>query len=66
MASTLKMFHTMNTAQNKAQLVASFRTTTSSASAMTDTMTTKQVNPVHVHQDTSCKALLAHCAHVHK
>ena len=48
-----------------AQPVASFRTTTPST-AMTGTMTTKQVNPVHVHQDTSCKAPLRHCAHVHK
>ena len=48
-----------------AQPVASFRTTTPSA-AMTGTMTTKQVNPVHVHQETSCKAPLGHCAHVHK
>ena len=52
----------MNIAQ-MAQKVASFRTTTP---ATTDTMTTKQVNPVHVHQDLSCKAPLAHCAHVHK
>ena len=66
MPSTLKTFHTTNIAQNMAQLVASFRTTTPSAPAMTDTMTTKQVNPVHVHQETSCKAPLAHCAHVHK
>ena len=29
-------------------------------------MTTKQINPVHVHQDTSHKAPLGHCAHVHK
>ena len=36
------------------------------ALAMTDTTTTKQVNPVHVHQETSCKAPLGHCAHVHK
>ena len=49
-----------------AQLVASFRTTTPSSPATTDTMTTKQVNPVHIHQDTSCKAPLGHCAHVHK
>ena len=57
----------MNTAQmtQMAQPVASFRTTTPSAPAMTDT-TTKQVNSVHVHQETSCKAPLAHCAHVHK
>ena len=49
-----------------AQPVASFRATTPSAPAMTDTTTTKQVNPVHIHQDTSHKAPLAHCAHVHK
>ena len=59
------MFHTTNIAQ-MAQLVASFRTTTPSAPAMTDTMTTKQVNAVHVPQETSHKAPLAHCAHVHK
>ena len=66
--SALKMFHTGNIAQmaQMAQLVASFRTTTPSAPAMTDTITTKQVNPVHVHQDTSHMAPLAHCAHVHK
>ena len=51
--------------EQMAQLVASFRTTTPST-AMTDTMTTKQVNPVYVHQDTSFKAPLGHCAHVHK
>ena len=45
--------------------VASFRTTTPST-ATTGTMTTKQVNPVHVHQDTSRKAPLEHCAHVHR
>ena len=50
--STSKMFQTADTAQNMAQPVASFRTTTPST-AMTGTMTTKQVNPVHVHQDTS-------------
>ena len=60
-----KTFHTADTAQNVAQSVASFRTTTPST-ATTGTMTTKQVNPVHVHQDTSCKAPLGHCAHVHK
>ena len=48
-----------------AQPVASFRTTTPST-ATTGTTTTKQVNPVHVHQDTSCKASLGHCVHVHK
>ena len=25
-----------------------------------------RVNPAHVHQETSCKSPLAHCAHVHK
>ena len=68
MPSTSKMFQTTNKTQmtQVAQLVASFRTTTPSTPAMTDTMTTKQVNPVHVHQDTSCKAPMGHCAHVHK
>ena len=51
--------------QIMAQPVASFRTTTPST-AMNGAMTTKQVNPVHVHQDTSRKAPLGHCAHVHK
>ena len=55
----------MNTAQ-MAQPVASFRTTTPSTPATTGTMTTKQVNPVHVHQETSCKAPLEHCAHAYK
>ena len=48
-----------------AQLVASFRTTTPST-AMTGKTTTKVFNPVHVYQDTSCKAPLGLCAHVHK
>ena len=61
----LKMFHTADTAQNMAQPVASFRTTTPST-ATTGTTTTKQINPVHAHQHTSCKAPLRHCAHVHK
>ena len=56
----------MNTAQNMAQPVAYFRTTTPSTATTGIKMTTKQVNPVHVHQDTSCKAPLGHCAHVHK
>ena len=46
-----------------------FRTTTSSAPAMT-AMTAKQVDPVHVHtlpvQNTSWSGPPAHCAHVHK
>ena len=46
--------------------VASFRTTTLSAPATTDTTTTKQVNPVHVHEYTSWNASPAHCTHVHK
>ena len=29
-------------------------------------MATKQVNPAHVHPETSRKAPLGHCAHVHK
>ena len=49
--------------QNMAQLATSFRTTTPST-AMTERMTTKQVNPVH--QETPCKALLEHCMHVHQ
>ena len=67
MLSNSKTFQTTNKTQieQMAQLVASFRTTTPST-AMTGKMTTKQVNPVCVHQDTSCKAPLGHCAHVHK
>ena len=67
MPNNSKTFQTTNKTQieQMAQLVTSFRTTTLST-AMTGTMTTKQVNPVHVHQDTSCKAPLGHCAHVHK
>ena len=64
MLSTLKIFQTTNKTQ-MAQMVASFRTATPSTT-MTGTMTTKQVNSVHVHQDISCKAPLRHCAHVHK
>ena len=63
-----KMSHmtsTTNTIQNTAQLTTSFRTTTPST-ATTGRMTTKQVNPVHVHPDTSHKALLGHCMHVHQ
>ena len=62
MHSDLKMFHAV---QNMAQLVTSFRTTIPST-AMTGTTTTKQVNPVHVHQDTSHEAPLGHYAHVHQ
>ena len=68
MQNELKTFHTgphntINTVQNTAQPATSFRTTTPST-AMTERMTTKQVNPVHVHPDTSCKAPLGHCMHV--
>ena len=67
----LKMFHTVphnttKTVENTAQLATSFRTTTPSTAMTGTTMTTKQVNPVHVHPDTSCKAPLGHCIHVHQ
>ena len=67
MHSNSKTFQTTNETRIKqmAQLFASFRTTTLST-AMTGTATTKQVDPVHVYPDTSCKAPLGHCAHVHK
>ena len=51
--------------QHTAQPMTSFRTTTPST-AMIGRTTTKQVNPVHVHPETSCKALLEHCMHVHQ
>ena len=66
-----KTFHTgphstTNTLiQNTAQPVTSFRTTTPST-ATTGRMTTKQVNPVQVHPETSCKAPQEHCMHVHQ
>ena len=56
---------TTNTIQNTAQPATSFRTTTPST-AMTGNTTTKQVNPVHIHPDTSRKAPLGHCIHVHQ
>ena len=46
-----------HTVQHMAQSTTSFRTTTPST-ATTGRMTTKQVNPVQVHPETSCKALL--------
>ena len=56
--------NTIITVQPAAQPTTSFRTTTPST-AMTGRMTTKQVNPVQVHQETSHKkALLEHCMHV--
>ena len=53
------------TVQHTAQPMTSLMTTTSST-AMNGRMTTKLVNPVHVHPETSCKALLDHCMHVHQ
>ena len=55
---------TANTAQNPAQPI-SFRTTTSST-AMTGRTTTKQVNPIQVHPNTSCESPLRHYMHVHQ
>ena len=56
--------HNLNTVPSTLK---TFHTTTPSTLTMTDTTTTtKWVNPVHVHQDTLCKAPLAHCAYVHK
>ena len=66
-----KTFHTgphsiTNTLiENTAQLVTSFRTTIPST-ATTGKMTTKLVNPTHIHPDTPCKAPLKHCMHVHQ
>ena len=63
-----KTFHTgphstTITIHNMAQPVTSFRTTTPST-ATPGRMTTKQVNPAH--PDTSHKAPLGHCMHVHQ
>ena len=51
--------------QYTAQMTTSFRTTTPST-ATTGRTTTKQVNPVHIHPETPCQALLEHCMHVHQ
>ena len=56
---------TMIMVQPMTQPMTSFRTTTPST-ATTGRTTTKQVNPVHVHQETPHKALLEHCMHVHQ
>ena len=56
---------TTHTVQNTAQSIASFRTTTPSTATPGRT-TTKQVNPVHVHPETSCNAPQEHCMHVHQ
>ena len=53
------------TVQHTAQLMTSFRITTPST-AMSGRTTTKQVNPVHIHPETSHKTLLEHCTHVHQ
>ena len=53
------------TVQPMAQPMTSFRTTTPST-AKTGRTTTKQVNPEHVHPETSHKALPKHCMHVHQ
>ena len=71
MQNDLRMFHTglhntTNTIQNTAQPATSFRTTTPSTAMPGTKMTTKQVNPVHVHPYTSCKELLGQCIHVHQ
>ena len=56
--SSITVWHT-------AQPTTSFRTTTPST-ATTGRTTTKQVNPVQAHPETSHKALLEHCMHVHQ
>ena len=56
---------TTHTVQNTAQSITSFRTTTPST-ATTGGVTTKQVNSVHVHPETSRKEPLEHCMHVHQ
>ena len=68
----LKMSHTSThsttntfTQLNMAQPKTSFRTTTPST-ATTGRMTKKQVNPVQVRQETSCKAHLESYVHVHQ
>ena len=50
---------------NTAQMETPFRTTTPSTPAMT-AMTAKQVDPLHVHINTSWSGPPAYCAHVHK
>ena len=68
----MKMSHTSThstintfTQPNMAQPTTSFKTTTPST-AMTGRMTTKQVNPVQVPQETPRKAHLESCMHVHQ
>ena len=69
MQNDSRMFHmtsTINTVQNTAQLATFFRTTTPYAATTQTKTTTKQVNPVQVNPDTSCKEVLGHCMHVHQ
>ena len=68
MQSDSKTFHSTTntfTQQNMAQPTTSFRATTPST-ATTGRMTTKQVNPVKVPQETPCKTHLESCMHVHQ
>ena len=68
MQSDLKIFHSTTstfTQENMAKPTTSFRTTTPSK-ATTGRTTTKQVNPVQVPQDTSCKTHPESCMHVHQ
>ena len=68
MQSDSKTFHSATntfTQENMAQLTTSFRTTTP-FTATTGRMTIKQVNPAQVPQDTSHKAHLESCMHVHQ
>ena len=65
MQSDSKMFHSTTNTENMAKPTTSFRTTTPSM-AMAGRMTTKQVNPVQVPQETSCKAHLESCMHAHQ
>ena len=62
---TERMTMTGTLIQNMAQSVTSFRTTTPTK-VTTGRTTTKQVNPVQVPQDTSCKAHLESCMYVHQ
>ena len=55
--------NTMIVVQAEAQPMTSI---TTPSKAMTGRTTTKQVNPVQVHQETSRKALLEHCTHIHQ
>ena len=65
MQSDSKMFHSTTNTENMAKPTTSFRTTTPSM-AMAGRMTTKQVNPVQVPQETSCKAHLESCMYAHQ